>query len=61
METTIDKIRVEIMQLASRYTISRERSHMGKVEWEDRLIREADILQILDKYKEKTWQEKNTK
>lgn len=45
------KIRAEIEQMSSRYTISRERGGMGQVEWEDRLIKEADILQIIDKYK----------
>lgn len=47
----LDKIRAEIEQIASRYTISRERAGMGQVEWEDRLIKEADVLQIIDKYK----------
>lgn len=50
-EPVLDKIRAEIEQLVSRYTISRERGCIGQVEWEDRLIREVDILQILDKYK----------
>lgn len=51
MVAMLDKIRAEINQLTSRYTISRERGCMGQVEWEDRLIREVDILQIIDKYK----------
>lgn len=50
-EPVLDKIRAEIQQLTSRYTISRERGGMGQVEWADRLIREDDILQIIDKYK----------
>ena len=47
----LDEIKDEIKQLTSRYTISRERGGMGQVEWEDRLIKEADILHIIDKYK----------
>ena len=47
----LDKIRIEIEQTTSRYTISRERDAMGKVEWSDRLIKESEILEILDKYK----------
>lgn len=47
----LDKIRAEIGQLASRYTISRERGGMGQVEWSDRLIKESEVMQILDKYK----------
>lgn len=53
-EPVLDKIRAEIKQLVSRYTISRERGCSGQVEWEDRLIREVDILQIIDKYKAET-------
>lgn len=51
-EAVLDEIKDEIKQLTSRYTISRERGGMGQVEWEDRLIKEADILHIIDKYKE---------
>ena len=47
----LDKIIAEIKQLTSRYTISRERGGMGQVEWSDRLIKEDDVLQIIDKYK----------
>lgn len=50
-ENVLDKIRVEIEQLTSRYSISRERGGMGQVEWSDRLIKESDVLQILDKYR----------
>lgn len=53
--TTVDdvlgKIRAEIEQLTSRYSISKERGGMGIVEWSDRLIKESDVLQIIDKYK----------
>ena len=45
------KIRAEIEQLTSRYSISKERGGMGQVEWSDRLIKESDVLQIIDKYK----------
>lgn len=47
----LDEIRAEVEQTVSRYTISRERAGMGQVEWDDRLIKEADVLQIIDKYK----------
>lgn len=47
----LDEIKDEIKQLTSRYTISRERGGMGQVEWSDRLIKEDDVLQIIDKYK----------
>ena len=50
-EDILDKIKAEINQIGSRYTISRERGGMGQVEWEDRLIKESDVLQIIDKYK----------
>ena len=46
-----EKIRAEIEQTTSRYTISRERGAMGQVEWSDRLIKESEVLEILDKYK----------
>ena len=49
----LDKIRAEIEKAASRYTISHEqRSAMGHVEWSDRLIKESEILEIIDKYRE---------
>lgn len=48
---TLDKIRADIEQTTSRYTISRERGAMGQVEWSDRLIKESEVLEILDKYK----------
>lgn len=47
----LDKISVEIEQLTSRYTISRERGGMGQVEWSDRLIEESEVMQIIDKYR----------
>ena len=47
----LDKIRAEIEQTTSRYTISRERGAMGQVEWSDRLIKESEVLEIIDKYK----------
>ncbi len=47
----LDEIKDEIKQLTSRYTISRERSGMGQVEWSDRLIKETDVLNIIDRYK----------
>lgn len=50
----LDKIRAEIEQTVSRYSISRERGGMGQVEWSDRLIKESEVLQILDKYKAET-------
>ena len=50
-EDVLDKIRAEIEQLTSRYSISKERGGMGIVEWSDRLIEESDVLQVIDKYK----------
>jgi hypothetical protein len=47
----LDKLRAEIEQLTSRYTISRERGGMGQVEWSDMLIKESEVLEIIDKYK----------
>ena len=49
--TPLDKIRDEIAQTTSRYSISRERDCAGQVEWSDRLIKESEVLEILDKYK----------
>ena len=49
-KATIDAIRTEIEQLTSRYSISKERGGMGQVEWSDRLIKESDVLDIIDKY-----------
>ena len=48
----LDKIRAEIEQTVSRYSISRERGCTGQVEWSDRLIKESEVLQIIDKYRE---------
>lgn len=50
-QPVLDKIRAEIEQTVSRYSISRERGCMGQVEWSDRLIKESEVLQIIDKYK----------
>lgn len=47
----LDKITAEIEQIASRYSISRERGGMGQVEWSDSLIKESEVLKILDKHK----------
>jgi len=47
----LDKIRAEIEKTTSRYTISRERGAMGQVEWSDRLIKESEVLEIIDEYK----------
>jgi hypothetical protein len=47
----LDKIRAEIEKTTSRYTISRERGAMGQVEWSDRLIKESEVLEIINKYK----------
>ena len=46
----LEQIRAEIEQLTSRYSISKERGGMGQVEWSDRLIKESDVLQIIDKH-----------
>ena len=50
-EKVLDKIRAEIEQTTSRYSISRERGEMGQVEWSDNLIKESEVLKIIDKYK----------
>ena len=50
-ELILDKIKEEIEQITSRYTISRERGAIGQVEWSDRLIKESEVLAIIDKYK----------
>lgn len=50
-QKVLDKIRAEIEQITSRYSISRERGGMGRVEWSDNLIKESEVLKILDKYK----------
>lgn len=47
----IDKIKAEIEQTTSRYCISRERGCSGQVEWSDRLIKESEVLEIIEKYK----------
>lgn len=47
----LDKIKTEIEQTASRYTISRERDGMGQVEWSDWLIPKNEVLEIIDKYR----------
>lgn len=48
----LDKIRAEIEKFTSRYTISHERGAMGHVEWSDKLIKESEILEIIDIYRE---------
>ena len=50
----LEKIRAEIKQTTSRYSISRERGGMGQVEWSDNLIKESEVLEIIDKYKAET-------
>lgn len=50
-ESMLDKIRAEIEKTTSRYSISRESGGMGQVEWSDRLIKESEVMQIIDKYK----------
>lgn len=52
--SVLNKIRAEIEQLTSRYTISRERGGIGQVEWSDRLIQESEVIQIIEKYKTET-------
>jgi len=47
----LDKIKAEIEQTTSRYCISKERGGSGQVEWSDRLIKESEVLEIIDKYK----------
>lgn len=54
----LDEIKDEIQQLTSRYTISRERGGMGQVEWSDRLIKESDVLDVIDKYKAESEEKK---
>ena len=53
-ELILEKIRAEIEQTVSRYSISRERGGMGQVEWSDFLIKQSEVLKILDKYKTKS-------
>lgn len=48
----LDKIREEIEEKAERYCLSKESTYMGQVEWSERLIKENDVLKIIDKYKE---------
>ena len=47
----LDKIRAEIEHTTSRYCVSRERGGSGIVVWSDRLIKESEVLKIIDKYK----------
>lgn len=49
-DCVLDKIRAEIEQTTSRYCLSKERFAMGQVEWSDRLIKESEVLEIIDKY-----------
>lgn len=53
-QEVLDLVRADIEQIVSRYSISRERGGMGKVEWSDSLIKESEVLKILDKYKAET-------
>lgn len=49
----LDKIMADIEKITSRYTISHERRDaIGHVEWSDKLIKESEILEIIDKYRE---------
>jgi hypothetical protein len=57
-EPILDKIRAEIEKTTSRYTISRERGAMGQVEWSDRLIKESEVLEIIDKCKAESEEKK---
>ena len=49
LQRQLEKIRTEIEQTTSRYCISRERGGSGQVEWSDRLIKESEVLEIIDK------------
>ena len=60
-KAVLGKIRAEIEQLTSRYSISKKRGSMGIVEWSDRLIEESDVLQIIDKYKAESEDNKDGK
>lgn len=51
-DVLLDKIENDVNYLTSRYTVSRERGAMGQVEWSDRLIKESDVLNIINKYRE---------
>lgn len=50
-KSVLNKIRAEIEKTVSRYSISRERGGMGQIEWSDNLIKESEVLKIIDKYK----------
>lgn len=50
LNCVLDKIRAEIEQTTSRYCLSKERFALGQVEWSDRLIKESEVLEIIDKY-----------
>lgn len=45
----IKKIREEITRFTSRYSLAKERGGTGQVEWSDYIIKESDVLAILDK------------
>lgn len=49
-KSVIDDIRAEIEEFTSRYTVAYERGGMGQIVWSDRLIKECDVLQIIDKH-----------
>ena len=59
-ESVLAKIRAEIEQTVSRYTIARERGGIGQVEWSDRLIKESDVMDIIDKYIQKPQERSDT-
>lgn len=47
----LDEIKADIEQTTSRYCLSIEHSALGHVVWSDRLIKESEVLEIIDKYK----------
>ena len=51
MVDILDKIRAEIEQTTSRYCLSKELFTIGQMKWSDRLIKESEVLEIIDKYK----------
>ncbi len=47
-----NKIKSEIEERAEEYSLSREGAYIDRIEWSDRLIKESDVLAIIDKYKQ---------
>ena len=47
----LGEIKADIEQTTSRYCLSIEHSALGHVVWSDRLIKESEVLEIIDKYK----------